>query len=94
MSRTGSPTTSSRAWRPPASSTRPGFVHPFGAHAAIVEVDTETGRIEIVRYVAVDDCGTVINPTLVDGQVHGGIVQASRPGPVREGRVRAATASR
>jgi aerobic carbon-monoxide dehydrogenase large subunit len=54
----------------------PGFVHPFGAHAAIVEVDTETGRIEIVRYVAVDDCGKVINPTLVAGQVHGGIVQA------------------
>ena len=52
----------------------PGFVHPFGAHATIVEVDVETGRIEIVRYVAVDDCGTVINPTLVDGQVHGGIV--------------------
>ena len=57
--------------------TPPGFVHPFGAHAAVVEVDTETGRIEIVRYVAVDDCGTVISPTLVDGQVHGGIVQAA-----------------
>ena len=54
----------------------PGFVHPFGAHAAIVEVDAETGRIEILRYVAVDDCGKVINPTLADGQVHGGIVQA------------------
>ena len=54
----------------------PGFVHPFGAHAAIVEVDTETGRIEIIRYVAVDDCGKVINPILVAGQVHGGIVQA------------------
>ena len=52
----------------------PGFVHPFGAHAAIVEVDLETGAIEIVRYVAVDDCGTVINPVIVDGQVHGGIV--------------------
>ena len=57
--------------------TPPGFVHPFGAHAAIVEVDPETGRIEIVRYVAVDDCGVVINPMLVDGQVHGGIAQAA-----------------
>lgn len=54
----------------------PGFVHPFGAHAAVVEVDTETGGIEILRYVAVDDCGRVINPLLVEGQVHGGIVQA------------------
>jgi aerobic carbon-monoxide dehydrogenase large subunit len=52
----------------------PGFVHPFGAHAAVVEVDLDTGGIEVIRYVAVDDCGTVINPTLVEGQVHGGIV--------------------
>ena len=52
----------------------PGFVHPFGAHAALVEVDVATGGVRIVRYVAVDDCGTVINPVLVDGQVHGGIV--------------------
>jgi carbon-monoxide dehydrogenase large subunit len=54
----------------------PGFVHPFGAHAAIVEVDVETGGVEILRYVAVDDCGRVINPQLVEGQVQGGIVQA------------------
>jgi carbon-monoxide dehydrogenase large subunit len=54
----------------------PGFVHPFGAHAAVIEVDSETGGIKILRYVAVDDCGRVINPMLVDGQVHGGIVQA------------------
>jgi aerobic carbon-monoxide dehydrogenase large subunit len=50
-----------------------GFVHPFGAHAAIVEIDPETGAVEIVRYVAVDDCGVAINPTLVEGQVHGGL---------------------
>jgi carbon-monoxide dehydrogenase large subunit len=54
----------------------PGFVHPFGAHAAIVEVDPETGRIEIVRYVAVDDCGRIINPILVEGQIHGGVAHA------------------
>jgi carbon-monoxide dehydrogenase large subunit len=46
---------------------------PFGAHVAVVEVDTETGRVELVRHVAVDDCGRIINPMLVDGQVHGGL---------------------
>ena len=45
----------------------------FGFHAAVVEVDPETGLITILRYVAVDDCGTVINPMIVEGQVHGGI---------------------
>ncbi len=44
-----------------------------GAHAAVVEVDPETGLIKILRYVAVDDCGTMINPMIVEGQVHGGI---------------------
>jgi carbon-monoxide dehydrogenase large subunit len=52
------------------------FVFPFGAHAAIVEVDAETGKVEVIRYVAVDDCGPAINPLLIDGQVHGGIVHA------------------
>ena len=52
------------------------FVFPFGAHACVVEVDVETGKIEIVRYVAVDDCGRAINPTLIEGQVHGGITHA------------------
>lgn len=49
------------------------FVFPFGAHAAIVEVDAETGRVRLLRYVAVDDCGPAINPLLIDGQVHGGV---------------------
>ena len=53
----------------------PNFTFPFGAHVCVVEVDTETGAVEIVRYVAVDDCGTVINPMIVDGQVHGGVAQ-------------------
>ncbi len=52
------------------------FVFPFGAHACIVEVDAETGNVEIVRYVAVDDCGPAINPMLIEGQVHGGITHA------------------
>jgi carbon-monoxide dehydrogenase large subunit len=50
------------------------FVFPFGAHAAIVDVDGDTGKVSVVRYVAVDDCGPAINPMLIDGQVHGGIV--------------------
>jgi carbon-monoxide dehydrogenase large subunit len=52
------------------------FVYPFGAHACVVEVDTETGKVDVVRYVCVDDCGPAINPLLIDGQVHGGIVHA------------------
>jgi carbon-monoxide dehydrogenase large subunit len=52
------------------------FTFPFGAHAAAVEIDPETGKVELVRYVAVDDCGPPINPNLIDGQVHGGIVHA------------------
>jgi carbon-monoxide dehydrogenase large subunit len=52
------------------------FVFPFGAHACIVDVDAETGKVRVVRYVAVDDCGNAINPLLIDGQVHGGIVHA------------------
>jgi carbon-monoxide dehydrogenase large subunit len=52
------------------------FVFPFGAHACVVEVDVETGKVEVVRYVAVDDCGPAINPMLIDGQVHGGVTHA------------------
>ena len=75
------------------------FVFPFGAHACIVDVDAETGKIDIVRYVAVDDCGPAINPTLIDGQIHGGIAHAigqalyeqhrlRRGRPARDGHVR------
>ena len=52
------------------------FTFPFGAHACVVEIDTETGDVKLLKYVAVDDCGNVLNPLLVDGQVHGGIVQS------------------
>jgi carbon-monoxide dehydrogenase large subunit len=52
------------------------FVFPFGAHACIVDVDADTGKVRVVRYLAVDDCGNAINPLLIDGQVHGGIVHA------------------
>ncbi len=51
------------------------FTFPFGTHICVVEVDTHSGEIEIKKYVAVDDCGKVINPMIVDGQVQGGIAQ-------------------
>ena len=51
------------------------FTFPFGTHICVVEVEPQTGRIEIEKYGAVDDCGKVINPLLVDGQIQGGIVQ-------------------
>ena len=54
-----------------------GTTFPFGSHLCVVEIDPETGQVRIVRYVAVDDCGRVINPLLVDGQVHGGIAQGA-----------------
>ncbi|MEA2501077.1 MAG: aerobic carbon-monoxide dehydrogenase large subunit [Actinomycetota bacterium] len=53
----------------------PNFTFPSGAHICAVEVDTETGKVDFLKYVAVDDCGTVINPMIVDGQVQGGIAQ-------------------
>ena len=53
----------------------PNFSWPAGAHAAVMEVDTETGDARVLRYVAVDDCGVVVNPLIVDGQIHGGIAQ-------------------
>jgi carbon-monoxide dehydrogenase large subunit len=56
-------------WEPP------NFTFPFGAHIVITEVDRETGDIAIKRYVAVDDCGNILNPLIVEGQVHGGVVQ-------------------
>src|SRR5437773_1399397 len=51
------------------------FCFPFGAHACVVEVDGDTGHVKILRYIAVDDVGNVINPMIVDGMVHGGIAQ-------------------
>ena len=53
----------------------PNFVFPFGTHVCVVEVDAQTGQIEVQKYFAVDDCGKLINPMIVEGQVHGGIAQ-------------------
>ena len=59
------------------SSAPPGPTFPFGAHVAVVEVDTETGQVRLVRMVAVDDAGTIINPVLAEGQRHGGLAQGA-----------------
>lgn len=53
----------------------PNLSYPSGAHCCIVEIDRETGKVSILRYVAVDDCGVVINPLLAKGQIHGGVAQ-------------------
>jgi carbon-monoxide dehydrogenase large subunit len=53
----------------------PGATFPFGAHVAVVDVDTETGEVRLSRLVAVDDCGRILNPMLVRGQQHGGLAQ-------------------
>jgi carbon-monoxide dehydrogenase large subunit len=53
----------------------PNFVYPFGAHIAVVDIDPATGAVALKRYVCVDDCGPQINPMIVEGQVHGGVVQ-------------------
>jgi carbon-monoxide dehydrogenase large subunit len=54
-----------------------GATFPFGAHVAVVEVDTETGAVRLVRHVACDDAGRVLNPLLLEGQIHGGIAQGA-----------------
>ena len=69
-------------------SVQDGPTFPFGAHVAVVEVDTETGRVTPVRHVAVDDCGRILNPLLVTGQQHGGLAQGIAQALVRGGPVR------
>jgi carbon-monoxide dehydrogenase large subunit len=54
---------------------QPEHTYPFGAHVAVVGIDLDTGDVRLLRYVAVDDCGRVLNPMLVEGQVHGGLAQ-------------------
>ena len=63
----------------------PNFSWPGGAHAAVVEVDTETGDTRLVRYVAVDDVGNPVNPQIIDGQVHGGVTQGISAALYEEG---------
>jgi carbon-monoxide dehydrogenase large subunit len=55
----------------------PAQTYPFGTHICVLTIDRTTGEIDIIKYVAVDDCGTVINPAIVEGQLHGGILQGA-----------------
>jgi len=55
----------------------PGATYPFGAHVAVVEVDADTGKVTHLRHIACDDAGTILNPMLLTGQVHGGIAQGT-----------------
>jgi aerobic carbon-monoxide dehydrogenase large subunit len=54
-----------------------GSTYPFGAHVAVVEVDTDTGQVDLRRLVAVDDAGRILNPVLAEGQRHGGLAQGA-----------------
>jgi len=60
---------STHFWEPP------NFTFGFGAHLVVTDIDTDTGQVKVRRYVAVDDCGNILNPLIVDGQVHGGVAQ-------------------
>ena len=73
--RTSCPRASSPGWRHRRVFDPTNATWPFGTHLAVVEVDPETGDVELLRYIAVDDCGDVISPMIVAGQVHGGLAQ-------------------
>ncbi len=62
----------------------PNLTYPFGSYICVVDVDKETGQVEIRRFVAVDDCGVIINPTIVDGQIHGGLTMGFAPAMMEE----------
>ena len=68
------------------TASQPTF--PFGAHVAVVEVDRATGQVRVLRHVACDDAGTILNPLLADGQVHGGLGAGHRAGALRRGALR------
>jgi len=55
----------------------PNFAFPFGTHVAVVEIDEDTGGTQVIDYISIDDCGNQVNPLIVEGQVHGGIVQGA-----------------
>lgn len=72
----------------------PNFTWPFGTHICVVEVDPATGETKIRRYVAVDDCGNIINPMIVEGQIHGGVLQGVAQALLEEVTYDAATGQR
>jgi len=62
----------------------PNLTFPFGSYICVVDIDKETGSIKIRRFVAIDDCGTIINPMIVQGQIHGGLTQGLAPAMFEE----------
>ncbi len=62
----------------------PNMTYPFGSYICVVDVDKETGQVKVRRFVAVDDCGTIINPMIVDGQIHGGLTMGFAPAMLEE----------
>src|SRR5581483_5383351 len=57
----------------------PNLTFPFGAYVCVVDIDKGTGQVKVRRFLAVDDCGTIINPMIVDGQIHGGLTMGLAP---------------
>src|SRR6266567_5852237 len=62
----------------------PNLTYPFGSYICVVDIDKGTGEVKIRRFVAVDDCGTIINPMVVEGQIHGGLTQGLAPAMYEE----------
>jgi len=62
----------------------PNMTYPFGSYICVVDIDKDTGQVKIRRFVAVDDCGTIINPMIVDGQIHGGLTMGFAPALLEE----------
>ena len=75
LGRRGHPRRARTGWWPSCSTPGAAPTFPFGTHVAVVEVDTETGKVRLIRHVTVDDAGTVVSPVLAEGQRHGGIAQ-------------------
>ena len=62
----------------------PNLTYPFGSYICVVDIDKDTGEVKIRRFVAVDDCGTIINPMIVEGQIHGGLTMGLAPALLEE----------
>ena len=62
----------------------PNLTYPFGSYICVVDIDRGTGEVKIRRFVAVDDCGNIINPMIVDGQIHGGLTMGMAPALLEE----------
>ena len=73
-----------RAWRRVNYYDPPNLTFPFGSYICVVDIDRGTGEVKIRRFVAIDDCGNIINPMIVQGQVHGGLTMGMAPALLEE----------